>query len=427
MAYKFHMFPFQRSQVQSICRLLEPNPEHMIAIFGPRQAGKTTIVRQALARTRLPGRYLAVDEPDYPPTGLEYDTAATDIRKPQERDTDWLLRQWHTARLEAERSGQGFVLVLDEIQKLPDWSSTVKGLWDADRARGCPLRVVLLGSAPLLMQSGLNESLAGRFLPIPVTHWSYEEMSQAFSFNLDEYCFFGGYPGAASLKGDPEQWRDYILGAIVAPAIERDLLAMTRVDKPALLSRLLEVGSSYSGQILSYNKIMGHLQDAGNTTTLARYLDLLSRVGLLAGLPNYHKSLHRRRASSPKLNVLNTAIMTAASGYSFNEARNDRSFWGRIVESAVGAHLFNTATSDTRVHYWRDGNDEVDFVLEQGPRVIAIEVKSGPKTSLTRGMDEFGRRYNPHKILRVGVDGIPLDEFLSEPAGRWFESDEEAG
>ena len=421
------MFSFQRSQVQSICRLLEPNPEHMIAIFGPRQAGKTTIVRQALAQTRLPGRYLGVDEPDYPPPGLEYDPAATDIRKPQERDTDWLLRQWHTARLEAERSGQGFVLVLDEIQKLPDWSSTVKGLWDADRARGCPLRVVLLGSAPLLMQSGLNESLAGRFLPIPVTHWSYEEMSQAFGFNLDEYCFFGGYPGAASLKGDPEQWRDYILGAIVAPAIERDLLAMTRVDKPALLSRLLEVGSSYSGRIVSYNKIMGHLQDAGNTTTLARYLDLLSCVGLLAGLPKYHKSLHRRRASSPKLNVLNTAIMTAASGYSFNEARNDRSFWGRIVESAIGAHLLNTATGRIRVHYWRDSNDEVDFVLEQGPRVIAIEVKSGPKTSLTRGMDEFGRRYNPHKILRVGVEGIPLDEFLSEPAGRWFESDEQAG
>ena len=421
------MFSFQRSQVQSICRLLEPNPEHMIAIFGPRQAGKTTIVRQALAQTRLPGRYLGVDEPDYPPPGLEYDTAATDIRKPQERDTDWLLRQWHTARLEAERSGQGFVLVLDEIQKLPDWSSTVKGLWDADRARGCPLRVVLLGSAPLLMQSGLNESLAGRFLPIPVTHWSYEEMSQAFSFNLDEYCFFGGYPGAASLKGDPEQWRDYILGAIVAPAIERDLLAMTRVDKPALLSRLLEVGSSYSGRIVAYNKILGHLQDAGNTTTLARYLDLLSRVGLLAGLPKYHKSLHRRRASSPKINVLNTAIMTAASGYSFNEARNDRSFWGRIVESAVGAHLFNTATSDTRVHYWRDGNDEVDFVLERGPRVVAIEVKSGAKAHLARGMDEFRRRYNPHNSLRVGVEGIPLDEFLSEPAGRWIESDEEAG
>lgn len=421
------MFPFQRSQVQSICQLLESPPEHIIAIFGPRQVGKTTIVRQALAQIRLPGRYLAVDEPDYPPPGLEYDPGQTDVRKPQERNKDWLVRQWHTARLEAERSGQGFVLVLDEIQKLPDWSSTVKGLWDADRARGCPLRVVLLGSAPLLMQSGLNESLAGRFLPIPVAHWSYEEMSQAFDFTLDEYCFFGGYPGAASLKGDPELWRNYILGAIVAPAIERDLLAMTRIDKPALLTRLVEVGSSYSGRIVAYNKIMGHLQDAGNTTTLARYLDLLSRVGLLAGLPKYHKSLHRRRASSPKLTVLNTAIMTAASGYSFHEARNDRSFWGRIVESAVGAHLFNTATSDTRVHYWRDGNDEVDFVLVRGPRVVAIEVKSGAKAHLARGMDEFRRRYKPHNTLRVGVEAIPLDEFLSQPAGRWFESDEEAG
>ena len=421
------MFSFQRSQVRSICQLLESPPEHMIAIFGPRQAGKTTIVQQARAQTRLPGRYLAVDEPDYPAPDLENDPGEMDIRKPRERDTDWLARQWHAARLEAERSGQGFVLVLDEIQKLPEWSSAVKGLWDANRARGCPLRVVLLGSAPLLMQSGLNESLAGRFLPIPVTHWSYEEMSQAFGFSLDEYCYFGGYPGAASLKGDPERWRDYILGAIVAPAIERDLLAMTRIDKPALLRRLLEVGSSYSGQIVAYNKIMGHLQDAGNTTTLARYLDLLSRVGLLAGLPKYHKSLHRRRASSPKFIVLNTAIMTAASGYSFHEARNDRSFWGRIVESAVGAHLLNTATSDTRVHYWRDGNDEVDFVLERGPRVVAIEVKSGAKAPLTGGMDEFRRRYNPHNCLRVGVGGIPLDEFLSQSAGRWFESDEHAG
>ena len=421
------MFSFRRSQVQSICQLLDSNPDYMIAIFGPRQAGKTTIVQQALARTRLPGRYLAVDEPDYPPPSLEYDRGAMDIRKPPRRDTEWLVRQWQAARLEAERSGQGFVLVLDEIQKLPDWSSTVKGLWDADRARGCLLRVVLLGSAPLLMQSGLNESLAGRFLPIPVTHWSYEEMSQAFGFSLDEYCFFGGYPGAASLTADPEQWRNYVLEAIVAPAIERDLLAMTRIDKPALLRRLLDVGSSYSGRIVAYNKIMGHLQDAGNTTTLARYLDLLSRVGLLAGLPKYDRTLYRRRASSPKLNVLNTAIMTTVSGYSFHEARNDRSFWGRIVESAVGVHLLNTATSDTRVHYWRDGNDEVDFVLERGPRVIAIEVKSGAKISLARGMDEFRRRYNPSNALRVGVEGIPLDEFLSQPAGRWLDSDEEAG
>ena len=192
---------------------------------------------------------------------------------------------------------------------------------------------------------------------------------------------------------------------------------MTRVDKPALLSRLLEVGSSYSGQIVSYNKITGHLQDAGNTTTLARYLDLLSHVGLLAGLPKYTKALHRRRASSPKFNVLNSAVMTAASGYSFNEARNDRSFWGRIVESAIGAHLLNTAPPGMRVHYWRDSNAEVDFVLERGPRIVAIEVKSGAEVARSKGMDEFKRRYNPHDSLLVGAGGIALDEF-SERACR---------
>ena len=421
IAYDNRMHPFQRSQVRTLCQRLDAIPERLIAIFGPRQTGKTTIVHQALAQIELTSRYLAIDEPDHsvriPTPGL----GATDIKVPRVSDTDWLVRHWQAARLEAERSGQGSVLALDEIQKLADWSSTVKGLWDADRARACPLRVVILGSAPLLMQSGLNESLAGRFLPLSVTHWTYEEMSQAFGFSLDEYCYFGGYPGAAPLKAYQDLWRDYILEAIVAPAIDRDLLAMTRVDKPALLRRLFEVGCSYSGQILSFNKIMGHLQDAGNTTTLARYLDLLSRVGLLAGLPNYSGARYRRRASSPKLQVLNSALLTAWSGYTFDEARNDRSFWGRIVESAVGAHLLNTATSGIRVYYWRYRNSEVDFVLERGPRIVAIEVKSGAKTRALSGMNEFRRRYEPHDSLVVGADGIPLDQFLSEPAPRWLE------
>ena len=416
------MHSFQRPQVRILCERLVKSPEHLVAIFGPRQTGKTTIVRQALEQIHVRSLYLAVDEPDPLMPGPTSDFDDMEIKHPGVRDADWLMRNWHAARREAERSGEGFVLVLDEIQKLPNWSSAVKGLWDADRARGCPLRVVLLGSAPLLMQSGLNESLAGRFLPLSVTHWTYEEMSQAFGFSLDEYCYFGGYPGAASLRRNTESWRQYILEAIVAPAIERDVLAMTRIDKPALLHRLLEMGSSYSGQIVSYNKIMGHLQDAGNTTTLARYIDQLSRVGLLAGLPKYSNALPRRRASSPKLNVLNSAVLTARSGYSFDEARNDRTFWGRIVESAVGAHLFNTATPDICVYYWRESSAEVDFVLERGPRVVAIEVKSGINAPASSGMDEFMRRYNPQDSLLVGADGIPLDQFLSEPARRWLES-----
>ena len=287
---------------------------------------------------------------------------------------------------------------------------------------GCPLHVVILGSAPLLMQSGLNESLAGRFEPVDVVHWSFSEMAQAFGFSLEEYLYFGGYPGAASLIRDQERWRGYVLSGLVEPNIERDILTMTRVDKPALLKRLFEVGSSYSGQILSYNKMLGQLQDAGNTTTLARYLDLLSNAGLLTGLQRYASQQFRRRASSPKLNVLNTALMTAGSGYSFEEAQADRTFWGRVVESAVGAHLYNTATRDIRLHYWRGKSREVDFVLQRGPRLVTFEVKSGPSEVDLSGMREFGAQFGSHRPVVVGADGVPLNEFLSTPAGEWFQA-----
>ena len=414
------MASFQRPQVATLySRLTEP-PRQLIALFGPRQTGKTTIVRQALRQIDLESRYLAVDEPDS--TEFRVPSAATEaiFLAPQVRDAEWLVRHWEEARREAEQLG-GFVLVLDEIQEIPQWSETVKGLWDADRARDCPLHVVILGSAPLLVQSGLSESLAGRFESIRVTHWSFDEMSAAFDFDLPRYLYFGGYPGAVPFVRDPDRWRNYILGALVEPNIERDLLAMTRVDKPALLKRLFELGAVYSGQILSYTKMQGQLQDAGNTTTLARYLHLLERAGLLAGVPKYAGQVHRVRASSPKLNVLNTALMTAGSGYSFAEAQADRSFWGRIVESAVGAHLFNTATSDIRLHYWRDGSHEVDFVLQRGARIVAIEVKSGSNKMPLRGMDEFKQHFSPRRSLLVGEGGIPFNKFLTMPAHYWFE------
>ena len=416
---------FERVQVDTLCRRLAEPPERLIALFGPRRTGKTTIALQALRRIDRQGRRLAVDEPD--PSGIRppFDSAEPTLAVPQERDTVWLVRNWEQARIDAERSARGLVLVLDEIQKIPQWSETVKGLWDADRVNGCPLHVVILGSAPLLMQSGLSESLTGRFEPIRVTHWSFAEISAAFGFDLPHYLYFGGYPEAYGLVGDEDRWRDYILGAVVEPSIERDILALARVDKPALLKRLFELGSAYSGQMLSYTKMLGQLDDAGNTTTLARYLDLLAMAGLIAGLPKYVGTAAARRASSPKLNVLNTALMTAGSGYSFDEATADRTFWGRIVESAVGAHLYNTAASNVRVHYWRRGSHEVDFVLQRGPRLVAIEVKSGSGrrgvTTAPPGMQAFKEQYRPRRSLLVGGNGIPLGEFLAQPAGYWFE------
>ena len=416
------MNPFYRTQVSTLVQRLGEEPRQIIALFGPRQTGKTTIVRQALRRFPVDeSHYLAIDDPNSSVPRIPFDATETTSPMPTaQKDTVWLVRNWEAARREAGRSGR-FVLAFDEIQKIAGWSETVKGLWDADRASGCPLHVVILGSAPLLMQSGLSESLAGRFESIQVRHWSFAEMSRAFDFDLSTYLYFGGYPGAARFVRDPERWRGYILGSLVEPTIERDLLAMTRVDKPALLERLFELGAAYSGQILSYDKMQGQLQDAGNTTTLAHYLDLLSGAGTLTGLQKYSGSTVQEKASSPKLQVLNTALMTAGSGYSFDEAQADRTFRGRIVESAVGAHLFNTATSDIRLHYWREGSLEVDFVLQRGDRVIAIEVKSGLHSGDLRGMDEFKKRFRPNGSLLVGEGGIPLNEFLTAPAGHWFE------
>ena len=415
------MTSFQRAHVDTLLKRLNEPPRHLIALFGPRQTGKTTIVRHALGRTETPHLYVSADDPGA--SSIRFETAEiafTPLVLPR-LDPEWLVQQWEDARVEAGRSPRGFILAIDEVQKIPMWSEIVKGLWDGDRARNVPLHVIMLGSAPLLMQSGLTESLAGRFETVPVSHWSFSEMASAFNFNLATYLYFGGYPGAAAFVHDERRWREYVLASIVEPNIERDIVAMTRVDKPALLKLLFELGSSYSGQIFSFNKMMGQLQDAGNTTTLARYLELLGTAGMIVGLQNWSNLPYRRRNSSPKLNVLNMALMTAGSGYSFAQAQADRTSWGRIVESAVGAHLHNTATTDTKVHYWRHQSFEVDFVLQRGSETIAIEVGSGQNPHSERGLQEFERRFNPLRTLLVGTGGVPVGDFLSSPAEEWFE------
>ena len=421
---------YEREQVSTLLRRLDEEPERLIVIAGPRQTGKTTLVLQALERSCRPYRYVPADEPasaalpsfpgdDRIPFEVPEDTAFSIAG---ERDARWLVRQWEGARLHADRSERGFVLAFDEIQKIPDWSEAVKGLWDADRRQGRRLHVVVLGSAPLLMQQGMSESLAGRYEMIRLAHWSFAEMSAAFGFDLSHYVYFGGYPGAARLAREQDRWQAYVADAIVEPNIERDILAMQRVHKPALLKRVFELGARYSGQILAYNKMLGQLQDAGNTTTLTRYLDLLEKAGLVAGIPNFAGAEHRRRASSPKLNVLNTALMSALSGYTFEEAKADRSFWRRLVESAVGAHLFNSGATAVRVHYWRDKKGrEVDFVLTRRAKRIGVEVKSGARRAGFRGLEEFGKHFVDAATMVVGEGGIPLSEFLSTPAREWLD------
>ncbi len=384
--------------IELAARIDEPR-RFITVLTGPRQVGKTTMVHQVLNARAAPSRFASADEPT-----LRGDT--------------WIAQQWDAAR--ATIANDGGVLVLDEIQKVPGWSETVKRLWDEDTRNKVGLKVVVLGSAPLLIARGLTESLAGRFEVLHVPHWSYAEMREAFGFTLENYVYFGGYPGAASLIGSPERWRRYILDSLIETTIARDVLLLTRVDKPALLRRLFELACDYSGQILSYTKMLGQLQDAGNTTTLAHYLDLLSGAGMVTGLQKFSGSAVRKRGSSPKLQVLNTALMSAISGLSPTEARADATYYGRLVESAVGAHLANAAAAgECDLLYWRDGNYEVDFVMRVGRTVVAFEVKSGPRRDGLPGMARFVAAHQPDRTFLIGADGIPLEEFLAAPATAW--------
>ena len=381
-------------------------PRRFIQVLaGPRQSGKTTVARQVMQALEMPSHYASADEPTL-------------------KDAVWLEQQWEAARLQT-RTSQGrprkALLVLDEIQKLPGWSEAVKRLWDADTASACPLQVVLLGSSPLLVQHGLSESLAGRFEVLPVMHWSFAEMREAFGWDLETYVYYGGYPGAAALVEESERWSRYILDSLVETTISRDILLMSRIDKPALLRRLYELACAYSGQILSYQKMTGQLQDAGNTTTLAHYLDLLGGAGLVKGLQKYAGQAVRRRSSSPKLIVMNNALMTASCGMTIKEARKDFQFWGRLVESAIGGALANGAVGHgVDVFYWSGRNHEVDFVLRRGKKLVAIEVKSGRRRDSLPGLAQFRREVDVSRALLVGADGIPIKEFLAEPVDTWI-------
>jgi hypothetical protein len=273
------------------------------------------------------------------------------------------------------------------------------------------------------MQRGLGESLAGRFEMLHVPHWSFAEMHAAFGFDHEQYVYFGGYPGAASLIGDPPRWMRYVLDSLVETTISRDVLLLARVDKPALLRRVFEIGCRYSGQILSYTKMLGQLQDAGNTVTVAHYLDLLAGAGMVTGLQKFAGGAARSRGSSPKLQVLNTALMSAQSGLSPAEARADPEFWGRLVESAVGAHLANAAAAgECELFYWRERNHEVDFVVKAGKRLTAIEVKTARAPQAHPGSAAFAAAFKPQRSLLVGGDGLPVEEFLSRPVAHWMKA-----
>ena len=385
---------YLRKQYNTLKERIEEPRKFIQVIAGPRQVGKSTLVSQVLRQIELAYMMEVADGVD-------------------SKDTDWIRRVWESARTTMQlRKEKVFLLVIDEIQKIDNWSDAVKREWDEDTRMGLKLKVVLLGSSRLLLKKGLTESLAGRYELIRLGHWSYLEMQEAFGFTLDEYIYFGGYPGPAHLIKDERRWKKYVKDSLVAPAIEKDVIMTSNIYKPALMKRLFELGCGYSAEILSLTKLIGQLQDAGNVTTLAGYLEILNQCSLLAALQKYAKDDARKYNSIPKYQVYNNALMTAYKGRTFEKDRIDPRVWGRWVESAVGAYLLSMAEElEYQLYYWREGTDEVDFVIVTGGECIAIEVKSG-RRGMNSGLPKFVKAFHPKRSFVVGTSGVSLEDFL---------------
>ncbi|PIP68026.1 MAG: AAA family ATPase [Candidatus Omnitrophica bacterium CG_4_9_14_0_2_um_filter_42_8] len=392
---------FKRDITVTIAQRLKENRNFIQVISGPRQVGKTTAIRQVLEEIGISYHYAAADLPAPPPV-------------------EWIAQQWDIGRRKALNE-KSVILILDEVQKISSWSEEVKRLWDEDTRQDIDLKVVLLGSSALLIQKGLTESLAGRFEVIRLGHWSWKECQDCFNWDVDRFIYFGGYPGAATLIDNEERWSQYVRDSLIETAISKDILLLNRVEKPALLRQLFVLACEYGGQILSYQKLLGQLADAGNTTTLAHYQRLLESAFLIKGLQKWSGGALRRRSSSPKWMPLNTALMTSLANKSFQEWRSDPDMWGRLVEVSVGAHLVNEGVQHSvELYYWRKGNNEVDFILSKGSDLVAIEVKSGKRHTTLPGLEFFRKKYKIKNSMLIGMSGINIKDFFETPILEWF-------
>ena len=393
---------YKRTEYQKIRKRLEEPRRFIQVVMGPRQVGKSTVVKQVLQDIDTPFQHFSADQ-----------VPAT--------NTAWVSNCWAAVRGMMDNKGlKTMILVIDEIQKIANWSEVVKKEWDSDTFDNREIKVLLLGSSRVLLEKGLSESLAGRFEEIRMGHWTYLEMKECFGFTLDQYLFYGGYPGAAPLLDDEERYQQYVHASIVDATINKDILMDTPISKPALLRQTFELGAAYSGQILSLNKMLGALQDAGNTATLSGYVNLLDESGLLCGLQKYCVDMARRKASIPKFQVYNNALKMVFTPLTFEQAILDRKEWGRIFESGIGAFLVSQAfVHRFDVFYWRDRNEEVDFILRKKGVTIAIEVKSNAEKD-TVGLEKFKEMFNPRTAFIVGDGGIRAEDFLSMDMNKLF-------
>ncbi len=386
---------YHRKQLKILEKRLSEKKNLIQVISGPRQSGKTTLAAQLTNKIKTPYIFISADA--VPSSNYL-----------------WIQQQWEIARIKfKENKSNSLVLIIDEIQKINNWSEYVKKEWDKDRLSNLNIKILLLGSSTLLINKGLSESLLGRFELLQLSHWSFNEMKDAFGFTAEEYVYFGGYPGSAHLIKDESRWKDYIRNSIIESTISKDILQLTSIQKPALLKNLFELSCLYSGEILSYTKILGQLTDAGNTTTLTHYQKLLNEIWLVSGIQKFSGSKIQVRSSTPKWLVYNTSFSSVYDNQDFNSIKNHPVKWGRRVEQVIGSYLLNSSRlNNFQVYYWRDGNEEVDFIIQKSDKIIPIEVKTG-KLKRHNGLISFSNKFKVKKPLLISDDSLKWQEFLS--------------
>ena len=375
--------------------MAEPR-RRMQIVMGPRQVGKSTLVGQFTEGVSVPFDFFAAD-------GVN------------RFDSSWIPNKWQQVRMRMDiHSEQEHILIIDEVQKIRGWSEQVKKEWDEDSRSHRNLKVILLGSPRLLLQKGLEESLEGRFETIKMGYWDWQEMHEAFGFSMDEYVYFGGFPGLAPDIQDEDRWRNLMEDSIISPILIRDILEIEEIRNPALLRQVFELACIESAKELSLTKMQGTM-NSGTVPTIKNYLDILNKSMIVQPLQNYSPSRVKEKQSVPKMQVFNNAFRNRFGTFSFDEARVDPAEWGRLVESAVGAHLANRAmTDDYELFYWRnERRQECDYVLRKGQALVAIEVKSG-SVDKTVGFEKFKEQFadNVTAAFIVGPHALPLDDFF---------------
>ena len=370
-----------RDFTRNLEQRLQTHVPFIQVVLGPRQVGKTTAIKQIIDSWAGESIYETADLPSPP-------------------DVEWITTHWERAK---RKISQPTLLVLDEVQKIERWSEVVKIHFDRDRHER-NLRIVLLGSASLALGRGLSESLAGRFEINHCYHWSFDECHTAFGWCLEQYLQFGGYPAPVQLISDVKRWMSFMHLSIIEPVISLDILTSANIGNPGLFRQTLELALSNPARELSYQKFLGQLHDKGNTSTVKGYLDILEQAFILKQLRKYRPNSLSTRVSSPKIIPLCPALINT---FSLPTKVLDNTSWrGMVFESFIGAELLRRFRD---VYYWRDGRNEVDFIVETGGQLFGIEVKL-ERARNKKGMSSFLKKYPkaiPLIITEMNLDDLP--------------------